>query len=156
MFDAISKFISDLTKGEEEQEPFTPSRQRLAEAALMFHVIAVDGVVTDDERERMTHLLSKQFGTSDDETRKLVQAAEKAESDAIDLYSFTSLLKRTLNENERIAIIENLWEMVYADGVLHELEDNVVWRVAELLYVSPKDRMALKQRVRDRHQGSSQ
>ncbi len=153
MFDVITKFVSDLTNAEEPQE-FTHSRKQLAEAALMFHVIAVDGVVSDDEKQRMTMLLSKQFGLDEAETEKLVLEAEEADGDAIDLYSFTSVLKRTLNENERITIIENLWEMVFADGVVHELEDNVVWRVAELLAVSSQDRMKLKQRVRDRSQAS--
>lgn len=149
MFDIISKFVSDLTDAEDPVE-FTHSRKQLAEAALMFHVIAVDGIITEDEKARMTILLSKQFGMSAEETGNLVLDAEKAEGDAIDLYAFTSILKRSLNEHERVMIIENLWEMVFADSVVHELEDNVVWRVAELLAVSSQDRMNLKQRVRNR------
>ena len=50
----------------------------------------------------------------------------------------------------RILLVEDLWEMVYADGELHEFEDNVVWRVAELLGVEARHRMMLKQRVKDR------
>ena len=50
-------------------------------------------------------------------------------------------------EEERVLIIENLWEMVFADGIVHELEDNVVWRIAELLGVDSRDRMLLKQKV---------
>ena len=44
-------------------------------------------------------------------------------------------------------MVEDLWEMVFADGKLHEFEDNVVWRVAELLGVQSRSRMELKQRV---------
>jgi len=153
MFDAINKFVSGLTQSETPEE-FVHSRPQLAEATLMFHVIAVDGVITDEEKHRMNALLSKQFDLDEKAAQSLFLEAQEAESDAIDLYSFTRILKRTLDEKERIMIIENLWEMVYADGVVHELEDNVVWRVAELLAVSPKDRMALKQRVRKRRQES--
>ena len=46
-----------------------------------------------------------------------------------------------------VTIVENLWEMVFADGVVHELEDNVIWRIAELLAVDSRDRMLMKQRV---------
>ena len=67
--------------------------------------------------------------------------------EAIDLYQFTSVLKRALDDAERVTMIESLWEMVFADGVVHEMEDNVVWRVAELLGVDTRDRMLLKQRV---------
>ena len=76
--------------------------------------------------------------------REVVCATFKASSETL---SFTSILKNSMDEEDRIAIIENLWEMVFADGVIHELEDNVVWRVAELLGVDSKDRMALKRKV---------
>ena len=56
-------------------------------------------------------------------------------------------MKYALSEEERVLIVENLWEMVFADGVVHELEDNVVWRIAGLLAVESQDRMRLKQKV---------
>ena len=59
-----------------------------------------------------------------------------AENEAVDLYRFTSVLKRQMSEDERIRVIENLWEIVFADGASHEFEENLVWRVAELLGVS--------------------
>ena len=150
MLDVISKFVSDLAS-EEGSPEFTPSRIQLAQAALMYHVIAVDGIVTDDERKRLTDLLIKQFEMEGDEARRLLEQAQKADDEAIDLYGFTSILKRTLDEEQRIAIVKNLWEMVFADGIVHELEDNVVWRIAELLAVSSRDRVTLKQRVRDKY-----
>ena len=58
-----------------------------------------------------------------------------------------SVLKRQLSEAERISVIENLWEIVYADGESHEFEENLVWRVAELLGVNPRDRIAKKRAV---------
>ena len=57
---------------------------------------------------------------------------------------------RSMDEADRIGFIELLWEMVYADGVRHELEDNVVWRVSELLGVSGRDRVHMRQRVQER------
>ena len=149
MFDIITRFVSDL-KTSEEPEKFIHDRKQLAEAVLMYHVIAVDGIVTDGEKNRMGELISKQFGLDEKTTASLVWEAQTADKDAIDLYSFTSVLKRTLNENERVTIVENLWEMVFADGVIHELEDNVVWRIAELLAVDSRSRMLMKKKVADR------
>lgn len=146
MFDIIKKFVTDLSTAE-EPEVFIHDKMQLAEAALMYHVIAVDGVIRDEEKARMAELLSQQFNLSDKETKSLVIDARTAEQEAIDLYKFTSILKRTLSEEDRIKIIEHLWEMVFADGVLHELEDNVVWRISELLAVDSRNRVLLKQRV---------
>jgi uncharacterized tellurite resistance protein B-like protein len=44
-----------------------------------------------------------------------------------------------------------MWEIVYADGELHELEDNVVWRVAELIGVDSRERIALRHLVQGQH-----
>ncbi|MEM9278673.1 MAG: TerB family tellurite resistance protein [Pseudomonadota bacterium] len=146
MFDTIKKFITDLSDSEEPKE-FIHSRMQLAEAALMYHVIAVDGVIKDDEKTRMAEILAKHFDLDEQETKHLAKDAKNAENEAIDLYKFTSVLKHALSEEERNVIIEHLWEMVFADGVVHELEDNVVWRVAELLGVDSRERMLLKQKV---------
>jgi len=54
---------------------------------------------------------------------------------------------RTLDEKGRLRVVEMLWKMAFADGSVGELEDNVMWRVADLLAVSSRDRMALRQQV---------
>jgi len=150
MFDILKKFVSDLSASE-EPETFIHDKMQLAEAVLMYHVIAVDGVIHDEERERMAEILSSQFDLTEEEVANLAIEAKTAEQEAIDLYKFTSVLKRALSEEERIKIIEHLWEMVFADGVVHELEDNVVWRIAELLAVDSRNRVLLKRRVWKKH-----
>lgn len=146
MLDILKKFVSDLSASDEPQS-FMHDKMQLAEAALMYHVMAVDGVIKDSEKQRMAELLSQQFELEESEIKSLTVEAKTAEHEAIDLYKFTSVLKRALTEEERITIIEHLWEMVFADGILHELEDNVVWRIAELLAVDSRNRVLLKQRV---------
>ena len=54
---------------------------------------------------------------------------------------------RSVNEEGRLRIVEMMWELVYADGQVSEFEDNVVWRAADLLGVSSRDRIDLKHRV---------
>ena len=138
--------MAELSEAEEPAE-FIHSKMQLAEAALMYHVIAVDGIVTDDEKKRMAEVLGAHFELEESEAQILAESAKDAENEAVDLYKFTSALKYALSEEERILIVENLWEMVFADGVVHELEDNVIWRIAELLAVDSRDRMLLKQKV---------
>jgi len=149
MFELIKKFINDFDEAEEPKE-YIHSRKQLAEAALMFHVIAVDGVVKPVEREHMVKVLSKHFELSDAETASLAKDAEIAEHESIDLYKFTSLLKQNLDEEERLDMVENLWEMVYADGHKHELEDNALWRISELIGVDTRSRTLLKKLVKTR------
>ncbi len=126
--------------------------KKLCAAALMVHVIAADGKVTVEEEAKMRSVLAEHYEMSPQEADELAQTASQAQGDAIDLYGFTSILKRDMNEEERLALIEDLWEMVYADGELHEFEDNVVWRVAELIGIGSRERMVLKQRVLSRQE----
>nr|WHW29409.1 putative TerB family tellurite resistance protein [uncultured bacterium] len=124
--------------------------KNLAAAALMVHVIAADGKITADEEARLHAVLREHYSVSEDDAKELTAAAKEAQSDAVDMYRFTSVLKEQMDEPERLALIEDLWEMVYADGKVHEFEDNVVWRVAELIGIQSRERMVLKKRVLDR------
>ena len=74
-------------------------------------------------------------------------AATQAEQEAIDLYRFTSLLNRCLDENGRLQIVEMMWQVAYADSRVTEFEDNLIWRAADLLHVPSRTRIELRQRV---------
>ena len=121
--------------------------KNLAAAALMVHVIAADGEITSEEEQRLHEILRQHYSVTDAEAETLANAAKLAQSDSVDMYRFTSILKSEMEESERLALVEDLWEMVYADGEIHEFEDNVVWRVAELIGIQTRERMVLKQRV---------
>ena len=140
-FDRLTDDSSPLDMGEEQV--------RLAVAALLYHVIAVDGVVTAAESATLSELLKSHFGLDPQSTSTLLQAAETADDEAVDLYHFTSVLKQRLEVADRERIIEMMWRLVYADGGMDEFEENVVWRVAELLAVPSTVRIRLKHAVRD-------
>src|SRR5690606_29780407 len=118
---------------------------RIAAAGLLFHVMDADGVRQDIERERIKTLLEETYDLHGGELDRLLAAGEKADGEAIDLYGFTSVLKRHLDEEQRINLIRLMWEICYADGVLHELEDHTLWRVADLLGVDSRDRVLARQ-----------
>ena len=90
---------------------------------------------------------NSRFGLDPGTADRLINSATRVESDAVDLYHFTSVIMREVDEAGRLRIIEMMWELVYADGQVSEFEDNVVWRAADLLAVSARDRIELKHRV---------
>ena len=146
MLDALQGFIRRLGV-EEEVRHFSADDSRLSLAALLVHTVAIDGVVSDEERGKLREILARNFGLSGDDLDRLVEDATAADNEAVDLYRFTSVLKRSMSEDERVRVIENLWDMAFADGASHEFEENLVWRVAELLGVSPRDRIAMRRLV---------
>ncbi len=65
----------------------------------------------------------------------------------MDFYHFTHILMRALDEDGRRRVIEMMWEMAYSDRKVSEFEDNVMWRVADLLGISTRERIELKERA---------
>ena len=111
---------------------------RLASGALLITAGTIDGDFDADEKRKVKALLQKRFDLEPGEVRRLFEDAAERERDAVDLYRFTSVLCRELDQDGRKRIVEMLWEVVFADGVVDEFESNLVWRC--LLYTSPSPR----------------
>lgn len=155
MLNAIRSFIADLARDEDGRRRFGPDDHRLASAALLYHVIAIDGTVSEAERRRLHDLLATRYGLDEMATAELMREAEIADQEAVDLFRFTRVLKERLGEGDREAIIAMMWDLVFQDGALHEFEDNTIWRVAELLGVSGETRLRLKRAARDGAEGTA-
>ena len=149
MFDALKSFIAELTGEADRPKAFEAGDYQLAAAALLVHIASIDGEFDDDEKARIQQLVEARFGLGSEEARMLIQNAWESEREAVDLYRFTSVLKRRLDDDGRRQVIGMLWDLAHADGNVHEFEENVVWRVAELLGVSTRDRVELRREVRD-------
>ena len=144
MLERMISFLKELPNSAGHDGP-NKDDPRVAAAALMYHVMDADGVRQDVEWDRLKRALAEAYHISGRELDDLVKAGERAEQDAVDLYAFTSVLSRHLDDEGRIAFIRLMWDIVYADGVLHELEDNMLWRIAELLGVDRRDRILARQ-----------
>jgi len=147
MFEAFRKFLGDVTEGGKHPGRFEPNDYRLAAAALLVHTAAIDGNISDVERQRIHSVIKRAFGLDEAATKELVEEATEAEHEAIDLYHFTSLINRSLDEDGRRRVVEMMWEIVYADGCVSEFESNLIWRAADLLGISSRERIELGQRV---------
>lgn len=148
MFDRILALLKELP-GIQVGRAAPADDPRIAAIALLFHVMDADGVRERAEVEQLRPLVADMFGLEGAELDQLLAAGEHADDEAIDLYAFTSVLNRHLDHKAKLALVEIMWELVLADGELHELEDNVVWRVGELLHIERDDRVALRLRVQD-------
>lgn len=147
MLDSLRNFISDLTGGDKHPGRFEENDYRLAAAGLMVHACTIDGKMTAAERQTLHDVLKARFSLDDRATEELIDVGTLAENESVDLYHFTRLINRSLDEAGRLSIIEMMWEIVFADGRVNEFEDNLMWRVGDLLGVSSRDRIALRRRV---------
>jgi uncharacterized tellurite resistance protein B-like protein len=155
MLDGLRQFIADVVSPTAHQDrAFDDTGYRLAATALLIHVISLDGEPSEIEKRKLHGLIESRFGLDAGTADRLIASATRVEGEAVDLYHFTSVIMRSVNEEGRLRIIEMMWELVYADGQVSEFEDNVVWRAADLLGVSSRDRIDLKHRVAGKQSGA--
>ena len=110
----------------------------------------IDGTVDPSERRKLKALLQERFELDGDEVRPLLEEAAAREHDSVDLYRFTSVLARQLDQDGRKRIVEMLWEVVLADGVVHDYEASLMRRVPALLYVSDRENAEARARATER------
>ena len=135
MFDNLKTFFdkkTDLTEISFDSE-------KIAVVALLISTAKYDGNFDESERLEIHNLIKNYFSLSSESTDDLFKAAEKIENEANDLQQFTRSLNKLLNEEEKLKIIELIWKIVMADGVIDNYEENLVRRLSGLLYLQDKD-----------------
>jgi uncharacterized tellurite resistance protein B-like protein len=156
MLDGLRQFIADVVDPQPRlPRAFDENGYQLAATALLIHVISLDGEPTEVEKRKLHGLIESRFGLAPGTADQLIEAATRVEGDAVDLYHFTSVIMREVDEAGRLRIVEMMWELVYADGEVSEFEDNVIWRAADLLAVSSRDRLDMKHRVAAKRQATT-
>jgi len=120
---------------------------RLAVAILLLEAARQDDVFDARERGAIEMLLTRRFDLSKDECHALMAAAETRARHMTQLHGTTADIAAGMSPEERIGLIEMLWDVAYADGVLDPEEDLLIRRIAGLIYVSDRDRVLARQRV---------
>ena len=147
------KEIRSLISGAKvKKDHVSSSHDRTASAAavLLIEMAVMDGDFDACERTKITQLLAKQFEINQEEVAKLITEAEISVKEAVDLFSFTRILRDDYEQQERFKIIEMMWEVAYADGIVHDFEANLVRRATGLLNVSDRESGEARKRVLER------
>ncbi|EGJ09081.1 MULTISPECIES: TerB family tellurite resistance protein [Rubrivivax] len=131
-----------------------PARQdvhtlQLACAALLVEVMRSEPGISPAERASVLATLRTQFGLADDELERLVELAERTVAGASDLFGFTSAINDAWDMEQKIAIVEAMWRVAYADGTLGAHEQHLLWRIADLLHVPHGAYVHAKRRARE-------
>jgi uncharacterized tellurite resistance protein B-like protein len=147
MFEPIKKLFSSLAG-----EAGTPSHSkdkdgRLATAALLIRVATVHSEMSSVRNMKLHAILKSRFALDDLAIAQLIEDAVDVDRSAIDLYHCTRQLTKVLDDRDLRRTVEMMWEIVCADGRVNDLENNIIWRVADLLGVSLRQRVELRQRV---------
>jgi uncharacterized tellurite resistance protein B-like protein len=136
----------NLLKGESRDEN-RPDDLRIAVAVLLLEAAWRDDQFDPRERAVIERLLTEKFALSKDECTQLMALGEQTVSRMVQLHPYTHAVFERMDPEERIQLIEMLWEVVYADGVLDPEEDALIRRIGGLIYITDRDRMLARKRV---------
>jgi len=142
--------LKQLFQPEAAARPSGPHRfdeLQLAAAALMVEAATMDSDFDAEERARIARLAEERFALRPEEAADLVGEAERMARASVQWHGFTSAIKDGFDHAERVQLIEMLWEVVYADGRLHDYEASLLRRVTGLLYVSDRESGEARKRV---------
>lgn len=120
---------------------------RVAISAILVEAARSDDAYLAPERATIDRVLAERFGLSRDEAAALRLRGEEAQAQAVDLVRFTRAIKDAVPHEDRVAVIEAVWRVIYADAALDADEDSLIRRLCGLLYVSDVDAGVARHRV---------
>ena len=129
-----------------------PEPQRRPDLRLSVAVLLVEAARQDDtfdprERAMIEQLLTRKFDLAPEECAALLAAGVARAQELVQLHGHTSAIFEAMSPEERVGVIEMLWDVAYADGVLDPEEDLLIRRIAGLIAVTDRDRVLARQRV---------
>ncbi|MBT5890163.1 MAG: TerB family tellurite resistance protein [Chromatiales bacterium] len=116
-------------------------------AALLVEIARADFDETAEEDKEITRMLVDYFSVSTEEAIVLLSEAQIATDDSVSLHEFISTLQASLSAEERLKVIELLWQLALSDTILNKYEDHLVRKIADLMYVPNSDVIRIKNQV---------
>ena len=141
-------FEQHLTVVNIESEEDIEHRLQLASAVLLLEVAQADRDYSNQEKEKIQQAISSKFSLSDEEIQQLMSLADEKSEQATDYHQFTSLLNKNFSNQQKIRLIELMWQVAYADGELDPHEDHFIRKISELLYLRHSELLSARERAR--------
>ena len=138
MLHAIKNFFSSsMSPAPETAKGEAAKDIRLAACALLLELANADEEFTDDERQHLESAVRRQFGLGAAEAEKLLELAQQAREEAVDLWQFTNLIAENYSTGQKMVLAEIMWGLVYSDGDLASKEDYLMRKICNLLRLEP-------------------
>ncbi|MEP6993916.1 MAG: TerB family tellurite resistance protein [Acidobacteriota bacterium] len=142
----IRKFFQSRMSSSEE--PHRPDAVAIAACALLLEIAHADDVFAEEERVRILRAVREDLGVAPEDVDEVIRLAEAERRESVDLYQFTRMVAEKFSREQRLRLIEVIWGIVYADGTLTAVENQLARRIAELLGFQHPEVQAVRERVK--------
>lgn len=136
MIGLVKKMLGISAQGEgPSDEGAREHRALVATTALLLEIAHIDGSFTDEEKERIVSILTRDYGLRFSEAEAIMESAREQMNRSVDLWQFTNVINRHFSVEEKVKVIEMVWRVIYADGRLDKYEDYLVRTLSDLLHL---------------------
>lgn len=144
MFEYLRKLFSDDHTLVIQNVSGSSSNQKnkkveVAACALFIEIAKADGEFTKDERNFIISEMKSTFNLDDDYVNDLMMLAEERVKESVSLYEFTGVINTSFSHEEKIELIESLWNLIYKDEKLNQYEDHLIKRIAATINIEHKE-----------------
>lgn len=136
LFDSLAAPAASPTRSDHELH--------LATAVLLVEVMRADPALGEPERLAVVRALARNFALGPGELDRLVELAHETARSANDFYRFTSVINDAWSHEQKVRMVECMWQVAYADGHLDAHENHLISKVAGLLHVTHGEYVAAK------------
>ena len=138
MLSAIKSFFTgSMSPAPDADQAQAAKDIRLAACALLLELANADDEFTDDERRHLESAVRRQFGLGAADADRLLELAQEAREEAVDLWQFTNLIAENYSTGQKMVLAEIMWGLVYSDGDLASKEDYLMRKICNLLRLEP-------------------
>ncbi|MBC8413632.1 MAG: TerB family tellurite resistance protein [Nitrospira sp.] len=149
MLSNIRKFYQEFIGYQDEGDGgLSEHSLQVATAALLVEMMRADSKITEEEMQIINGTIRSRFKLSEKEAASLMTLAGEKIWQATGYYEFTSIMNKGFTYQNKVRVVEQLWEVAYADAVLDKYEEHAVRHIADLMHVEHKDFIAAKLRVK--------
>ena len=155
MLNSLKRFFGKYDQRESDAgEETTEHDIRVATCALLVELARIDEKFTQAEMDAILSILKDKYGLAGEHADALIAEAEKELDDSLDLWQFASLINQNYSNDEKIEIIETLWQVVYVDGKMDQYEHYLMNKLKNLLRLSHDQLINAKSKVLHAHKSA--
>ena len=141
----LKNILSNSKKTDKDE--ITSSSKNIAAAALLIEAACIDGKLDSEEQKIINTRLEKYLRISNSEMLDLIKEASKIQDESNQIFGFTKEIKNSFSEEQKLDLIEILWDVICSDQIIHIYESNLMRRICGLIYVSDKKSGEIKLKV---------
>ncbi|SME94659.1 TerB family tellurite resistance protein [Pseudobacteriovorax antillogorgiicola] len=150
MIKKLRDLLHDLLN--ENDEFPQEDEKRLAIYGILYEAARSDYNVAPEEEAKIKEVMLRYFSLNEDDYTRIQKEAEQLHLNSPGMFKITREVRNHLDRDERLNLLDELWEIAFADGVIDPQETSILRRLADLLGLEHGEFIASKLRVAKKHQ----